>query len=101
MPMDRFRPNIVISGMEAYQEDQVKTLLIGGRVKMGIVKACTRCKITTIAQDLGKVQSKEPLKTLSEYRMSPEFGGVIFGQNAILLEGEGEEISIGDSVEIL
>jgi len=82
--MERFRPNIVLKGIEAFEEDVIHEIRIG-EVILHFVKPCTRCKITTIDQDKGIIKSPEPLKTLSKLRRgrSDELTGVFFGQNAI------------------
>ncbi|WP_159455292.1 MOSC domain-containing protein [Pseudobacteriovorax antillogorgiicola] len=97
--MTRFRPNIVIEGWEAYQEDRVSQIKIGNAV-FELVKPCTRCRITTIDPDTMK-PGPEPLKTLMEYRYHEELRGVTFGQNAVLHHGSGTTIRVGDEVTIL
>lgn len=96
--MRRFRPNVVVSGCEAYAEDNWRRLRIGD-VEFAGVKACSRCVFTTIDPDTGsKHPDKEPLRTLSSYRRRKS-GGVYFGQN-LVPRGQGL-IRIGDPVEIL
>ncbi|NNE98948.1 MAG: MOSC domain-containing protein [Pyrinomonadaceae bacterium] len=111
IPMDRFRPNIVVSGGEAYEEDSWRRIKIGGAVFRG-VKPCARCVVTTVDQKTGVFRGKEPLKTLATYRKpadlypisSEEMG---FGKNDVLFgmylvaDNFGEAISVGDDVEIL
>jgi len=94
LPMNRFRPNIVFTGGEPYQEDSMEHFIINEIDFFG-VKLCSRCVITTINQDEA-IQSKEPLKTLAAYRAKDN--KVYFGQN-LLYKGEGM-IQIGDSIEI-
>lgn len=94
VPMDRFRPNLVYSGGNAFEEDGWDKLKIGDAL-FKITKPCARCIMTTIDQSTGK-KYKEPLKTLSAYR---NFGGkVMFGQNMSLLEGE--KIKVGDILTV-
>ncbi|MFX9703786.1 MOSC domain-containing protein, partial [Acinetobacter baumannii] len=65
LPMNRFRPNIVVDGCLPFEEDGWKTLqLTGGNFKLHVVKPCARCVITCTDQRTSKV-SQEPLKTLS------------------------------------
>jgi MOSC domain-containing protein len=97
LPMNRFRPNIVLEGLEAYDEDHVDTLTADG-VVMKIVKPCARCQITTTDQDSGRV-GVEPLETLGVYRMNERVGGVTFGVNAIIVDGQGRALSVGMDVE--
>jgi len=92
VPMNRFRPNITIGGAEAFAEDGWSEITIGD-VKMSLVKACSRCLITTIDQDTGE-SSLEPLRTLSFFRK--EGGKILFGQDAIPLTYG--EVKVGDSV---
>lgn len=66
VPMNRFRPNIVISGVGPYEEDTLPHLEVHGQ-KLLFGKICGRCTVTTIDQETG-ISGKEPLKTLSEYR---------------------------------
>lgn len=94
VPMNRFRPNIVFSGGEAYEEDAWDEITIG-ETKFRGVKRCARCQVITIDQE-STVMSKEPLKTLSTYRR--EGNKVFFGQNLMLLDGG--EISLGDFISV-
>ena len=97
LPMNRFRPNIVLAGLEPYDEDHVDTLTANG-VSIKIVKPCARCQITTTDQDSGHV-GIEPLRTLGSYRMDERFGGVTFGMNAIVVAGEGRSLSVDMDVD--
>ena len=85
LPMNRFRPNLVVSGLDPYGEDRCD-VLAGDGVRLRAVKPCTRCAITTTDQTTGVVAGQEPLATLKTYRWSPELRGVMFGQNLIVLE---------------
>ena len=89
--MERFRPNVVIDGVAAYDEDRMHELR-AGPVTLRMVKPCTRCSITTTDQQLGAVDGVEPLRTLKEYRYDRELRGVMFGQNAIVVSGVGESL---------
>jgi uncharacterized protein YcbX len=96
--MRRFRPNLVVDGERAYQEDQWRRIRVGD-VEFEGVKNCSRCVFTTIDPDTGvKHPDKEPLRTLGSYRRKPQ-GGVYFGQN--LIPRSGGVIHVGDKVEIL
>ena len=88
LPMERFRPNVVIDGVKAYDEDRIHELR-AGPVTLRIVKPCTRCSITTTDQQRGAVDGAEPLQTLKEYRYDSKLRGVMFGQNAIIVDGVG------------
>jgi len=99
LPMNRFRPNLVIEGWEPYDEDRVDELQIGA-VRLKLVKPCTRCRITATEQSTGVFEGDEPLRTLKHYRMDHELHGVLFGQNAILVEGDGALLSQGAAVSV-
>lgn len=90
--VDRFRPNIVFTGGEAYGEDDMKTISIG-EVKMAGVKNCARCIMTTTDQQTGE-RSAEPLATLSTYRQRNN--KIYFGQNIIPLTNG--IIRVGDQI---
>ena len=100
LPMNRFRPNIVVAGLEAYAEDRVDEFRLDGGVTLRGVKPCTRCVITTTNQVTAEREGEEPLRTLRSYRFSPELKGVLFGQNAILLEGAGREVRVGQALAV-
>ncbi|MGA7161012.1 MAG: MOSC N-terminal beta barrel domain-containing protein [Bacteroidota bacterium] len=95
VPMNRFRPNIVVRDCGAYDEDHWKKIRIGKMI-FYVVKPCSRCVTPTVDQETG-VQGKEPLATLSQYRKVD--GQVFFGQNAI--PEENGPLRIGDAVEIV
>lgn len=95
LPMNRFRPNIVVQNCEPFAEDTWKRIRIGD-VEMALVKPCARCVVTTIDKETLE-RNKEPLKTLATYRKQK--GGAMFGMNVIPLN-EGE-IRVGMSMEVL
>lgn len=99
VPMNRFRPNLVVEGCSPYAEDTWKGVQIGStRLRPG--GACIRCIVTTTDQSTG-VRGKEPLKTLATYRLAPSGeSGVIFGQNYIHETKRGE-IRVGDFVSTI
>jgi uncharacterized protein YcbX len=94
LPMNRFRPNIVFTGGEAYGEDQMNHITING-VDMYGVKLCARCVMTTIDQET-IAKGKEPLKTLSRYRRKGN--KILFGQN--LAFNSNGVISVGDELSV-
>lgn len=95
LPMDRFRPNIVFEGADAFEEDRMEHFVIND-INFYAVTPCARCVITTINQQTG-VQGKEPLKTLSTYRKAGN--NIYFGQN-VLYDRSGI-INIGDKITIV
>jgi uncharacterized protein YcbX len=93
LPMDRFRPGVVVDGLDAYAEDHTDTLDCGG-VMLRMVKPCTRCQVTTTDQATARV-GREPLPTLATYRYDPRLAGVTFGMNAIVVQGAGSTLRVG------
>jgi uncharacterized protein len=95
LPMDRFRPNIVMAGGKPFEEDSLEQFSVGSINFYG-VKLCARCVVTTTNQETGAT-GKDPLKTLATYRLANN--KVYFGQN-VLCRGEGL-IRVGDSINII
>jgi uncharacterized protein len=99
LPMNRFRPNLVINGIEAFEEDYAESFSVG-KAKLKPVKPCARCPVPSIDQATGK-SGPDPLDILRSYRANPKVdGGLTFGMNTILLEGEGEVLRVGQEVDI-
>ncbi len=94
--MNRFRPNLVFKGGEAYEEENWYEVQIGKATFWG-VKPCSRCIMTTIDQESGEKTGKDPLLTLSTYRKAGK--RVLFGQN--LLVTVLENIQIGDAINVI
>jgi uncharacterized protein YcbX len=92
VPMNRFRPNIVVAGCAPYAEDGWRSLRVGD-VVFDVVKPCARCVLTTVNQTTGRA-GKEPLATLATYRTLN--GKVMFGQN--LIHATTGRIHVGDEV---
>lgn len=88
--IERFRPNIVLAGIEAHDEDRVEMLYVGtgeGEAQLQPVKPCTRCPIPDIDPATAE-SSPEVGDTLRTYRADPRVDGAItFGMNAIVLQG--------------
>lgn len=98
LPMNRFRPNIVIDGVEAFEEDYIESLRIGAAV-LKPVKPCARCPIPSVDQATGIV-GPDPLDILRSYRSNPKVeGGITFGMNA-LLSGEAQVVRVGQEIDI-
>ena len=99
--MQRFRPNIVLAGVEAHDEDRVGPLRIttdGASALIETVKPCGRCPIPNI-DPATALASPEVSDTLQAYRQDPRLKGAItFGMNAIVLEGDGQMLRVGQSV---
>lgn len=94
VPMNRFRPNLVVDGGEAYAEDRWKRVRVGEAI-LRAVKPCGRCQVPTTDQSTGEVTGPEPLATLATYRESDL--GVLFGMN-LVTETPGT-VRVGDAVE--
>lgn len=90
LPMNRFRPNIVFTGGEPFQEDRLDNFSIGN-IRFSGVKLCARCVITTTDQETAK-KGKEPLRTLAKYRADGH--KILFGQN--LIHHDLGQIAVGD-----
>ena len=97
VPMNRFRPNLVVAGLPAFDEDHVESLTCGD-VVLRPVKRCTRCEVTTTDQATG-LRYEEPLRTLSTFRHDDRLAGVTFGMNAIVVRGAGGSLAVGDAME--
>lgn len=80
VPMNRFRPNLVISGCAPFAEDRLGEIHVGEAI-FRAAKPCVRCQVTTTDQATGEIRGPEPLRTLATYRDSPD--GVMFGMNLI------------------
>lgn len=94
VPMNRFRPNLVFSGGEAFEEETWRDFTVGNIPFRG-VKPCGRCQIITTDQETAE-RSAEPLKTLATFKKRGN--SVIFGQN-VVWAGEGEAIVyVGDPI---
>lgn len=94
LPMNRFRPNLVMAGGRAFEEDRIGTFMVGA-ITFRAVKPCDRCVITTTDQSTG-VRGSEPLRTLTTFRRHD--GHVFFGQN-VVHEGRGL-LAVGDLVSV-
>ncbi|WP_030212344.1 MOSC domain-containing protein [Streptomyces sp. NRRL WC-3626] len=97
LPMNRFRPNIVIDGWEdPHTEDRAHHIRIGD-TELGYAKLAIRCAVTMVEQGTGAKAGPEPLRTLAGYRRAAE-GGVAFGTKyAVLRTGT---LAVGDTVDV-
>jgi hypothetical protein len=96
LPMNRFRPNVVVDGCRAWEEDRWRRARLG-EVAVRLPKLCDRCVVTTTDQLTGE-RGAEPLRTMATFRRM-EDGKVYFGANAIP-DGRGH-ISVGDPFTVL
>ena len=99
--MARFRPNIVLGGVEPHDEDRVGNWSIttdGGSARLDNAKPCARCPIPNI-DPVTAIASPEVGDTLQTYRKDRRLGGAItFGMNAIVVEGDGQMLRVGQAV---
>lgn len=96
LPMDRFRPNIVVAGAAAFAEDEWSSVLLAA-IPAEVVKPCLRCAITRVDQATGVRGDGEPLRTLGSFRKVK--GGVMFGQNVV--HASTGILRVGDPVTVL
>ncbi len=97
LPMDRFRPNVVIDGWEEpHTEDRAHRIRVG-EAELGYAKLAIRCAVTMVDQGSGRKAGPEPVRTLAGYRRAAE-GGVAFGAKFAVLRGG--RVSVGDEVTV-
>ncbi|MEV5692588.1 MOSC domain-containing protein [Micromonospora globbae] len=96
VPMDRFRPNLVVEGAPAWAEDGWvgRPLRVGG-VRMRAAGACDRCVVTTTDQETG-VRGREPLRTLGRHRNIRQ--KLLFGLHLVPLDTG--PLAVGDAVVV-
>jgi uncharacterized protein YcbX len=93
MPMVRFRPNLVLSGLPAWAEDEIDTVTLGG-VTLRLVKPCIRCTIPSLNHLTGE-PAIDPMPVLRKFRWSNTLRGIMFGENAVVVSGVGESLHAG------
>jgi uncharacterized protein YcbX len=98
IPLNRFRPNVVVSGVGEYEEDYFTTARRGDAA-LRFVNPCFRCNMTSLDQETGKV-SFDPLPILATYRFDEASKGVKFGAYAAVAGGIGQSLRRGDELEI-
>lgn len=98
IPMERFRPNIVLEGLPPFAEDRIASLRIDD-VTLRLVKPCTRCVIPSIDQQTGE-PSTNPTAALRKFRFDRTLRGVTFGENAVIEKGAGASIECGTECEV-
>jgi uncharacterized protein YcbX len=96
VPSSRFRPNVLLSGGSAHDEDTWSLVRIGN-VELGVGSQCVRCVVTTLDVE-SLTRSAEPLRTFAEYRRGSD-GGVVFGMNATHVRSG--TINLHDTVTVL
>jgi len=105
-----FRPNILVSGVKPFGEDQWHEIVVGdSRVKLLCVKRCTRCTLTTVDPETGVIDADgEPLKTLMSYRRvdkgakyKPVFGINAIAESVCNDKGNVYSLCLGDEIRVL
>ena len=99
IPMNRFRPNLVISGWDEPHTEDTVLRMTAGAVEIGYSARGIRCAVPTVDQTTGAKSGPEPTRTLATYRREPAYGGgVSFGvKGAVLAPGN---ISVGDEIVV-
>lgn len=104
VPMERFRPNLVVSGTAPWEEDDWHRLRVG-EVVFRVVKRCGRCVVTTTDQETGERHGPQPLYTLARHHLLA--GKAAFGMNLIPERPEGQAgdvlgtVRLGDEITVL
>ena len=101
--MARFRPNLVLSGLQPWDEDHLHELLFStpdGPVRLRLVKPCSRCSIPNV-DPISAATGHEPGDTLAGFRADPRLkGAVTFGMNAVVVEGLERVLKVGQTAEV-
>jgi uncharacterized protein len=94
LPANRFRANIVMSGLPAYEEDLLSSISIinddAAKIEFELVSKCVRCNVPGIDQLTGKEQPQSPTALLDTFRLDPVLGGSTIGMNALLRRSVGQ-----------
>lgn len=99
LPMNRFRPNLVVDGIEAFEEDFVAAFKHDA-IALRPVKPCARCPIPAVDQATG-ILGPDPLDILQAYRANPRMdGAVTVGMNVIVQEGIGQLLRVGQQFNV-
>lgn len=97
VPMNRFRPNLVLSDIDAYSEDFSSSFDADG-ISLKVAKPCERCNVPNIDQATALVGS-EPGDLLASYRANDKLSGAVtFGQNLIVRQGVGKTLEVGQTL---
>lgn len=103
--IDRFRPNIVVEGAPAYDEDYWRKLSIGG-LRAFVARACSRCPVPNVDQRVGELLKERPVTDAlraTRHGIDPvdDLKGEFFGQNLVHVFEPGVTIRVGDRVDVV
>jgi uncharacterized protein YcbX len=100
--MARFRPNVVLEGLQAFDEDHLGDLFVEtepGPVHLRLTKPCVRCSVPNVDPATAETGT-EPGRTLAGFRADARVqGGITFGMNAVVLAGSGGWLRVGQAVD--
>jgi len=96
--IERFRPNVVLDGVDAHEEDFVDHITVGS-ARLQVASPCVRCAVPNVDLITGAT-GFEPGDTLATYRDNAQAGGITFGVNAVIAHGAGAPLQVGDAVEL-
>ncbi len=99
VPMNRFRPNLVIAGLAPFAEDGIRELEVGA-LRLRLVKPCTRCTVPAVDQDSG-ARSTDPAPALKAFRFDAALRGVTFGVNAVAEAAPAAALEVGAPVRVV
>ncbi|MGV9557087.1 MOSC domain-containing protein [Streptomyces sp. NPDC003401] len=98
LPMNRFRPNVVVDGWDTPHTEDTAARLLVGDARLALTELTVRCAITMVDQETGRRAGPEPLRTLADHRRAQD-GGTVFGAYfGVVREGR---VAVGDAVEVL
>lgn len=102
-PMDRFRPNIVLSGTEAWEEDSWPALSGPNGIRLDVVRPTSRCRTTLVDQGTADVEANGNLHVLTKHRLFKNYvgrPGAFFGVQTLVEGCSGKRLQVGDELEI-
>jgi uncharacterized protein len=100
LPVNRFRANIVLNDLGAYEEDFLHTASVSG-LTFEVVSKCVRCNVPGIDQASGEIQVATPTALLDTFRLDEALGGSTIGVNAILLPKQANRASYQTQDQII
>ncbi|MCH8980244.1 MAG: MOSC N-terminal beta barrel domain-containing protein [Armatimonadetes bacterium] len=101
--IDRFRANIVLYGLDAWEEDEIPALQISG-MKIDLTRPCSRCRVPSIDQQTGIEEDYGNLEVLAEERKFKNHinrPGAMFGVQGMCTRGEGQTLKVGDVMTVV